>query len=134
MAIITNTIKRQVIEDIIADLRDSATNQYFVGIGRSEDWNDSDVAPTEVSSLREERDFRLSMQSIKTIADISFVIPRNNWSSGAIYSPYKDNIAGYPTQPYYVMNDNNQVYIVIESAKNTTGTLLTSTVQPTGNT
>ena len=134
MAIITNTIKRQVIEDIISDLRDSATNQYFVGIGRSEDWNDSDIAPTEVSCLREERDFRLSMQSIKTIADISLVIPRNNWSSGAIYSAYNDNVGGYPTQPYYVINDNNQVYIVIEAAKNTTGTTLTSTVQPTGNT
>lgn len=134
MAILTNKIKKQVINDIIEDFQDSASNQYFVGIGRSEDWNDSDVAPTEVSALREERDFRLSLQSIKTIADISFVIPRNNWASGAIYSPYRDHTAGYPTQPYYVINENNQVYICIQQAKNTAGTALTSTVQPTGNT
>lgn len=134
MAIITDSIKKQVIDDIITDLRDSATNQYFVGIGRSEDWNDSDIAPTEVNSLREQRDFRLALQSIKTIADISFVVPRHNWSSGTVYSAYRDNITGYPTQPYYVINENNQVYMVIEAAKNSEGTTLTSTVQPTGNT
>lgn len=134
MAIITNRFKKQVIASIISDLRDSASNQYFVGIGRSEDWNDSDIAPSAVNCLREERDFRLSLQSIKTISDVSMVVPRNNWSSGTVYSAYRDNITGYPTQPYYIMNENNQVYICLQQAKDVSGTALTSTVQPTGNT
>jgi hypothetical protein len=133
MAIITNRIKKQVIESLITDF-DSTGTQYYIGVGRSQDWNDSDVAPTELSHQREERDFRHGLQSIKTIADLSFVVPRYNWSSGAVYSAYRDNFVGYPTQPYYVINENNQVYICIENATNAEGVAIVSTVQPTGNT
>ena len=133
MAVITNRIKKQVIGDVITDF-DSSGTQYFIGIGRSQDWNDSDVAPSELNHQREEKNFRHSMQSIKTIADISFVIPRYNWSSGSIYSAYSDAVSGYPSQAYYVMNDNNQVYICIQQAKAADGTAAVSTIQPTGNT
>lgn len=133
MAIVTNRIKKQVIESIKTDITDSASN-YFIGIGRSEDWNDSDIAPTVYNSAREERNFRLGLQSVKNINDYSFVVPRYNWSSGAIYSAYDDTQVGYPSQAYYVMNDNNQVYMCIQQGKNASGQAQVSTVQPTGNT
>lgn len=133
MAVITNRIKKQVIGDIITDF-DSSGTQYFIGVGRSQDWNDSDVAPSELNHQKEEKNFRHNLQSIKTIADISFVIPRYNWSSGSIYGAYSDAVSGYPSQPYYVMNDNNQVYICIQQAKAADGTAAVSTIQPTGNT
>jgi len=133
MAIVTNPLKKQVISDIQSDFADSAEN-YFAVIGRSEDWNDSDVAPTVVNTAREERNFRLGIQSAKNIIDLSFVVPRYNWSSGAIYSAYDDAQVGYPAQTYYVMNDNNQVYMCIQQAKNASGQAQVSTVQPSGNT
>lgn len=133
MAIVTNRIKKQVIESIKTDIADS-DNNYFIGIGRSEDWNDSDIAPTVLNSAREERNFRLGLQSVKNINDYSFVVPRYNWSSGAIYSAYDDTQVGYPAQSYYVMNDNNQVYMCIQQGKNASGQAQVSTVQPTGNT
>jgi hypothetical protein len=133
MAIVTNPLKKQVISDIQSDFADSAENYYAV-IGRSEDWNDSDVAPTAVNTAREERNFRLGIQSAKNIIDLSFVVPRYNWSSGAIYSAYDDAQVGYPAQTYYVMNDNNQVYMCIQQAKNASGQAQVSTVQPSGNT
>lgn len=133
MAIVTNPLKKQVISDIQSDFADSAEN-YFAVIGRSEDWNDSDVAPTAVNTAREERNFRLGIQSAKNIIDLSFVVPRYNWSSGAIYSAYDDAQVGYPAQTYYVMNDNNQVYMCIQQAKNASGQAQVSTVQPSGNT
>ena len=74
------------------------------------------------------------MQSAKKIIDISFVVPRYNWASGAIYSAYDDAQVGYPTQTYYVMNDNNQVYMCIQQGRNSAGQAQVSTVQPTGNT
>ena len=133
MAIVTRKIKKQVIESIKTDISDSDTN-YFIAIGRSEDWNDSDIAPTVLNSAREERNFRLGLQSVKNIVDHSFVIPRYNWASGAIYSAYDDAQVGYPTQTYYVMNDNNQVYMCLQQAKNNSGQAQVSTVQPSGNT
>lgn len=133
MAIVTQQIKKQVITSIQTDIDSSAVN-YFIGIGRSEDWNDSDIAPTVLNSSREERNFRLGVQSVKNVIDKSFVVPRYNWSSGAIYSAYDDAQVGYPTQTYYVMNDNNQVYMCIQQAKNSSGQAQVSTVQPTGNT
>ena len=132
-AVITNRIKKQVINSILADIND-AGNNYYAAIGRSEDWNDSDVAPDAYNTGREERNFRLGMQSVKNITDVRMVVPRYNWASGGIYSSYDDATVGYPSQPYYVLNDNNQVYMCIQQAKNAAGSSLTSTVQPTGNT
>jgi hypothetical protein len=133
MATVTNPLKKQVISSIQSDFADSAEN-YFAVIGRSEDWNDSDIAPTVVNTAREERNFRLGAQSAKNIIDLSFVVPRYNWSSGAIYSAYDDAQVGYPAQTYYVMNDNNQVYMCIQQSKNASGQAQVSTVQPSGNT
>ena len=133
MATVTNPLKKQVISSIKSDFADSAEN-YFAVIGRSEDWNDSDIAPTVVNTAREERNFRLGAQSAKNIIDLSFVVPRYNWSSGAIYSAYDDAQVGYPAQSYYVMNDNNQVYMCIQQSKNASGQAQVSTVQPSGNT
>lgn len=133
MAIITNPLKKQVIEELDSDIG-LATTHYYAVIGRSEDWNDSDVAPAPLNSAREERNFRLGLQSAKKIIDISFVVPRYNWASGAIYSAYDDAQVGYPTQTYYVMNDNNQVYMCIQQGRNSAGQANVSTEQPTGNT
>ena len=133
MATVTNRIKKQVISSIKSDIVDSS-NSYYIGIGRSEDWNDSDIAPTVQNTLREERNFRLGLQSVKKVIDYSFVVPRYNWSSGAIYSAYDDAQVGYPAQTYYVMNDNNQVYMCIQQSKDAAGNAQVSTVQPSGNT
>ena len=74
MAIVTNRLKKQVIKSLQADFN-LASEDYYAVIGRSEDWNDSDVAPTPLNSAREERNFRLGLQSAKKIIDISFVVP-----------------------------------------------------------
>ena len=135
MAIVTNKFKRDVIGNIKTDF-DGASNHYYIGIGRSEEWNSTDTFVAAQNSDYEERLFRNSLQSIKKVADTdaSFVIPRNNWSSGTKYSGYNDAQVGYPAQPYYVMNDQNGVYLCVRSAKNNDGEILPSTSQPTGNT
>lgn len=130
-AIITNTLKKSMILDMIEDI-DSSGSEYFIGIGRSEVWDSSDTAPTPLSAPREIRNALLATQSIKTIADKSFVVPRYNWSSGAIYSGYDDNQAGYPAQPFYVFTDENHVYICLEQGRNAAGQAQASTVKPTG--
>ena len=135
MAIVTSKFKREMIQLLLNDFNDSASNKYYIGIGRSDDWNATDTAPAVENHDVEARLFRNSLQSVKKVSDISFVVPRRNWSSGAKYSAYNDKQVGYPTEfPYYVMNDNNQVYICVQQAKNAEGEALNSTIQPSGNT
>ena len=132
-AIITDKLKNLVVDLIKANDSD-ASNKYYAAIGRSEAWNDSDVSPTPLRTKSEENDFRNSMQSMKLIADVSLVIPRYNWSSGTFYSAYDDTQVGQPTNAYYVINANQQVYMVLRASVSATGTAVASTVEPTGNT
>ena len=44
MAIVTNTFKRETIK-LIKDNFDSSANHYYIGIGRSDEWNSTDTAP-----------------------------------------------------------------------------------------
>lgn len=130
-SIITDTLKRQLINDLFKDVSDSA-ERYYVGIGRSEAWDSSDAAPTPVNSTREIRNARLGIQAFKTAEQVSFVIPRYNWSSGSIYSAYDDAQSGYPTNSYYILTDENSVYMCLQQGKNTAGLAQTSSVKPTG--
>jgi len=134
MAILTNKFKREQIQLLMNNFLDSSSNHYYIGIGRSDVWNSTDTAPDAESSLLEERLFRNNLQSVKKVADVSFIVPRYNWTSGSTYSAYNDAQVGFPTNTYYVMNDNNQVYMVIQQAKNANGVTQPSTIQPSGNT
>ena len=109
-AIITDKLKNLVVDLIKANDSD-ASNKYYAAIGRSEAWNDSDVSPTPLRTKSEEHRFRNSMQSVKLISDVSLVIPRYNWSSGTFYSADDDTQVGQPTNAYYVINANQQVYL-----------------------
>ena len=131
-AIITQDFKKQIIQSIYNDVVDSA-QQYFIAIGRSEDWDSSDTVPTPLNSLRDIRNARLSLQSLKSAEDISFVVPRVNWSSGTIYKAWDDAQQGYPSTAYYVLTENNAVYICLQQGKDANGNAVASTIQPTGN-
>lgn len=131
MPIITEKYKRDIGDLLISDF-DSADNYYFIGIGRSGLWNDSDIAPSPLNSKFEEREFRNNLQAVKQINDISFVVPRYNWTSGTIYNAYDDTVVGYPASGYYVLTQSNQVYICLQQGKNTQGQPVQSVIEPTG--
>ena len=134
-AVVFDRQRKNSIKDILLDIKDS-DNYYFAGIARSQEWNDSDVAPTPKNTLRDARLAREATQSIKNITDQTFVIPRYNWTSGSIYNAYDDAQQGYPTNSYYVMNSNQQIYICLQQGKTNANPpqVVASTVQPTGNT
>ena len=85
-----------MIQLLLNDFNDSASNKYYIGIGRSDDWNATDTAPAVENHDVEARLFRNSLQSVKKVSDISFVVPRYNWSSGTTYSAYSDKTSAYP--------------------------------------
>jgi len=129
---ITNAFKKFLVTEVLNDIADSATNTYYAGIGKCDDWDSSDTPTTPVNSERDIRNALLSLQSVKQITDYTFTIPRNNWTSGAIYYPFDDNAVAHSNE-YYVLTDENQVYVCLQQPKNaTTGASNVSTVKPTG--
>lgn len=131
-ATITSPLRRFILDEI-KGRKDSNGDKFYAAIGRSQEWNATDVSPTPDGSYHEERDFRNNMQSVKLITDASFVVPRYNWSSGTFYDAYDDQSTGN-SSPYYVINSNQQVYMVLRKSISNTGVAVASTVEPTGNT
>ena len=130
-ATLTDPLKRQILDRVLYSIG-SDSDTYYIAIGRSEQWNDSDVATAPENHEHDERNFRLSMQSVKSAEDASYVVPRNNWTAGSVYSAYDDKVIGHPTQPYFVITDEQNVYLCIQRGLNTDGTTKQSSVKPTG--
>ena len=131
-AIITDPFKKILTQNIFDEVTNN-TNRYYIGIGKSEPWDSSEAVPDPTNNPRTIRNLRAGLQSIKSASDVSYVIPRYNWSSGSVYQAYDDNFTGIPdTNPYAVMTEDNQVYIVLQQGKTATGAATTSTIKPTG--
>jgi hypothetical protein len=130
-AIITDELKQLIARDFF-DQFVLGTADYYAGIGRSEQWDSQDTVPIPVNTPGEIEKFQNSLQAVKKIEGVSQVVPRNNWSSGQIYSQFDDLQAGYPANAYYVMNSNNHVYMCLETGRNLFGVAVPSTVEPTG--
>ena len=129
-AIITDKLKHQLLNTLFTDISE-ATTRYYVGIGRSEAWNDAETVPTPTNSLREIRNFQLSAQSIKQVTDVSFVVPRYNWVSGTVYQSWDDNLSGIPTNAYYVLTEDNRVYLCLKQGRRSdTGAPVESVEKP----
>lgn len=130
-AIITDKVKNRFLKDLFTDFDSSGTN-YYIGIGRSQQWNPTDTPPVPQNRDLDELAFRSNLQAVIAVENKSFVVPRHLWASGNIYSPYNDAQVGYPTNPYYVITDDNAVYVCIQAPKDDDGNVTASTVQPTG--
>lgn len=128
VAIITDRIKNQLVNSLLTEFEDSSNN-YYIALGASEAWDSTDTPPTPTNTEREIRRFRYKAQAIKAVLDSSLVITRYNWSSGTIYQQYNDNAVGQTR--YYVITDENNVYVCIRQGKDSNGNAVTSTVQPT---
>lgn len=144
-ATITDIIKREILDFIFDQTQNIGVSQgdsdrFYIGISRSTEW-DSDVEPPIPNpSDRERLNFQTSLQSVKEVTDISYVVQRYNWSSGGVYYAWDDsyhtNTDAGPTGdipgPYYVITDDNNVYICVQQGRETgTGLIRNSTFKPT---
>ncbi len=133
-AIITKPLKRKLSQLIFDEVR-LASNRYYIGIGKSEPYDSAENVTTPLDTIREERNARAGLQSLKSTADCSYVIPRYNWSSGSIYQAFDDNFATQPaSNSYYVLTEDNQIYMCLQQSKNSEGVAQASTIKPTGTT
>jgi len=132
-ATVSNNLKTLLIDHWIEDFND-ASNNYYIAYGRSEDWTDSDgagnlVAETPSNSLRGIRRLRNGLQSAIVVSNYSYAAPRYNWSNGTVYDGYDDAV-GTNSGDFYVVNDDNEVYICLQQGKNSAGVAVSSTVKP----
>jgi len=161
-AIITNKFRIHNAEKFLTAVT-GGSNVFYLGIGRSQAFTTStrpdtrtenegsDTAPlTPVDSVQEEYyafDDLLAAKKVGTSSttDISYVIPRRNWTSGTVYDYYRhdygNRITGTTTvqtsnsgattlwdSTFYVLNSENRVYKCLDN--NNGGA---STFEPTGN-
>ena len=158
-AIITNKFRIHNSEQFQESFSESAATVYYLAMGRSYGFGTSTrpdgrteaegsdtSAPTPIDSIQEEFysfDDLLAAKRITT-SDVSFAIPRRNWTTGTIYDYYRHDYGnrvtgGTTTQTansgatnlfdatFYVLNSANNVYKVLDNNGNAQ-----STVEPTG--
>ena len=94
-AVISDTTRR-IYGDLFLNEVQTTTDsdQYYIGIGKSDIYNATDTTITPVQTKFQERDIRNNLQSIKKVEASSFVVTRHNWSSGQVYQPYDDKAVG----------------------------------------
>lgn len=129
-AIATDSLKRRFAQLMVDEVTSGTdSDEYFIGIGQSNEFGVS-LTPTPVRTLREERNARLNLQSIKRTTSASMVIDRYNWASGLVYRAWSDSEVGVSNNPFYVITENNEVYICLQQAKDAAGNAVASTVLP----
>jgi len=130
-AIVTDSFKLKFAEFLFNEANSSTdSHEYYIGIGKSDTYDSSDTVATPQRTLKEEREARNNLQSVKKVTGLSFVIPRYNWSSGTTYSGWQDNYVGVPSNSFYVMTEDNDVYVCLQQGKSATGSANPSTVKP----
>jgi hypothetical protein len=109
LAIVRQTMRSRLAKDLLQSAQD-ISNHYFIGIGKSDIFNETDTVIAAVDTSNEEKEFRNNLQSVKSLEASSLVIPRVNWSSGSLYSAWSDKETTYPS---YVMNEQKEVYLCL---------------------
>ena len=160
-AIITNKFRRHNAQQFVESFSETANTVYYMGLGRPQayatstrgdsrtDNEGTDTTPlTPVDSIGDEFYYFDDLLAAKRItsSDVSFAIPRRNWTTGTVYDYYRhdygNRITGTTTTQsansgatnlfdatFYVLNSANNVYKCLDNNGNAQ-----STVEPTTST
>lgn len=148
-ATITDQLKREIVFSLFDKTQNIGvssgdSDRYYLAIGRSEEWTDESIPPTPYSDNDEVLNFLSSVQSMKLLSEVSFVVPRYNWVSGNVYeeydqqygsntevSPVAVNNSASVKNPFYVLTDDNNVFICLSQGKTLSGSSKQSLFKPT---
>tara|TARA_R110000737_G_C14576771_1_gene484994 strand:+ start:61 stop:1557 length:1497 start_codon:yes stop_codon:yes gene_type:complete len=150
-ATITDVLKREMLVSIFDRTQNVGvalgdSDRHYIAIGRSEEWNEESLPPIPYSGTEESLVFRSSIQSMKQVPDVSYVVPRFSWIAGNFYegwsSEYGSNTevkssttasGAFAPNPYYVLTDDNNVYVCIKQGRTVGGTPRASLFKPINN-
>ena len=143
-ASITDKYKRLMLNDLWRSFHNLDANRigdsdfYHIGIGKSEEWAIDETPPTPSGDLETTSSFQSGLQGVKQVADLSYVVPRYNWSAGSTYTAWSNknysettvgalqDIAG----PYYVITEEQNVYVCLQQGKTDEGVVRNSIYKP----
>ena len=136
--LLKDTIHRSLVESVYNEFISRRSNYYYF-IGNILEWGNANNPDTPVGTQEYEHYTRNGILSIKRInlRDVSFVVPRINWSSGTVYDQFDGNYSttftaesgavSLKTATFYVLTSTFGVYKCIF---NNNGSA--STVEPSG--
>ena len=109
---------------------DKKSTILYAVIGKATEWADEpnpDVPADTTQNLQYEV-YRNSIGAKRINPDnVSFVAPRYDWTTGTVYSMYRDTDPSMHTKMFYVLTDEYNVYKCLYNNNNAA-----STVKPTG--
>lgn len=127
-AIVTDDLKHKIIDELVADIDSGSGNYYYIGFAKTTPWGSPDVPHAPQNGINYINGVRDNLQSIKKVVDFKKVATRYNWTSGAVYSPYSNKQT--TSNPYYVVTDENKVYVCVQQGRDTNGNAVISTIKP----
>ena len=120
-AIITSKFRLDTTNKFLASLGD---NQFYMALGRPNAWTDDTVPDTPYENDYANNTLWENMFAMKKIAstDIIHCSPRNLWVSGTTYAEYDDQDTNIESKVYFVISDNNNVYMCLKAGSGTSTT------------
>lgn len=90
-SLIKTILHKSLAEGVYRDVTTRSSNYYYF-LGKTLSWDDELNPPYPVDSYAYERQVRSEIITTKQIgpSDVSFVVPRRNWTSGTVYDMYDD--------------------------------------------
>ena len=122
-AIITSKFRLDTTDKFVASLAD---NQFYMALGRPNAWTDDTSPTTPYENDYTNNTLWENMVAMKRVdaTDIIHSSPRNLWVSGTTYVEYDDQDTNIESKVYFVISDNNNVYMCLKAGGGT------STVNP----
>jgi hypothetical protein len=90
-SLIKTILHKSLAEGVYRDVVTRSSNYYYY-LGKTLSWDNELNPPYPIDSYAYERNARSEIITMKQIgpSDVSFVIPRKNWTSGTVYDMYDD--------------------------------------------
>jgi hypothetical protein len=90
-SLIKDILHKSLAEGVFRDVVTRSSNYYYF-LGKTLQWSDELNPPYPIDSYAYERNTRADIITMKLISptDVSFVIPRRNWTPSTVYDMYDD--------------------------------------------
>lgn len=120
--LITKEFRLHNAEQFLEQFSESTPDNIYLYIGKPRPWPDDNNPPTLSQTMNEiyynPYETMVAMKRIVS-SDVSYSVPRYNWTSGTVYGQY-NSATDYFSSQFYVMTDEYKVYKCLGNNKGAT--------------
>lgn len=89
-----NPLLHTSIAEAVFNEISTRSSRYFYFLGRTLEWYDELTPPKAIDHIGSEKEIRRDIIFLKEVkpSDVSFIIPRYNWSSNVVYDMFDDRL------------------------------------------